>query len=208
MKVKSDTRVSSRMASPRLPQRRRGELRVAALLESAAATFAEKGYEAATMTEIAARAGAAIGSLYQFFPSKEALATALLDRYGELMEVGLTELVKGAKKLTARGFADTLIDRRLEPRPEREAVLALTDAPGVAGERARFAASIKRHFALALKSVNPSLSARRCRAMASVIVQLLKQVPALAEEDRRQHLGAVRELRELLALYIASTPAR
>src|SRR5882672_3892273 len=104
MKVKTNTRASSHIAQPKMPRRRRGDIRVAALLESAAATFAEKGYEAATMTEIAARADAAIGSLYQFFPSKEALAAALLRRYGDWMEVSLTELVKGARTLTARGF--------------------------------------------------------------------------------------------------------
>ena len=37
----------------------------------------EKGYDAATMTEIAARSGTAIGSLYRFFPSKESLSDAL-----------------------------------------------------------------------------------------------------------------------------------
>ena len=61
----------------RAPQRERGRARVASLTEAAAGVFAEKGYEAATMTEVAARAGAAIGSLYQFFPSKSALAEAL-----------------------------------------------------------------------------------------------------------------------------------
>src|SRR5262245_43792395 len=113
MKVKSNTRIASHSAQPKAPRRRRGEIRVAALLAAAAAVFAEKGYQAATMTEIAARAGAAIGSLYQFFPSKEALAAALLQRYGELMEQGLSELVAGARTLTPRGFADELITRRL-----------------------------------------------------------------------------------------------
>ena len=53
------------------PKRERGKQRVAALMDAGAELFAEKGYEATTMTEIASRAGAAIGSLYQFFPSKE-----------------------------------------------------------------------------------------------------------------------------------------
>ena len=35
------------------------------------------------MTEIAARSNTAIGSLYRFFPTKEVLADALLDRYWE-----------------------------------------------------------------------------------------------------------------------------
>ena len=150
----------------------------------------------------------AIGSLYQFFPSKEAVAAALLRRYGEWAEVSQTELVKEARMLTPRGFANTLIARRLELRPERKAVLAVMDAPGAAGERVRFGESTKRSIALALKAVNPSLSSRRCGAMASVIVQVLKQVPALVEEDRRQHLGVLRELRELLALYVAGARAR
>src|SRR5207253_2006161 len=42
----------------RAPKRERGKQRVAELLQAAAAVFAEKGYEAATMTEIAARADA------------------------------------------------------------------------------------------------------------------------------------------------------
>lgn len=203
MKVKTNTRPHSSISLARAPRRRRGELRVASILEAAAATFAEKGYEAATMTEIAVRAGAAIGSLYQFFPSKEALAGAILQRYAAWMEIGLSDVVKKAGKLTPRGFADLLIARRLERRPEREAVLAVVEAPGAAGELARFAEETRQNIAVALKAVNPSLSGRRCRAMASVIIQMLKQIPALVEEDSRHRLGLVRELRELLALYIA-----
>src|SRR5271165_141776 len=73
----------------RVPQRERGRRRVADLLQAAASLFAEKGYDAVTMTEVAARAGAPIGSLYQFFPSKEALADALLDRIGERLDDAL-----------------------------------------------------------------------------------------------------------------------
>ncbi len=71
------------LVAARAPQRERGRQRVADLLEAASAVFAEKGYAAATMTEIAARAGAPIGSLYQFFPGKESLGDALMRRYGE-----------------------------------------------------------------------------------------------------------------------------
>jgi AcrR family transcriptional regulator len=205
MKVKPYTRPASpaERAHARPPRRRRGELRVASLLDAAAAVFAENGYEAATMSEIAARAGSAIGSLYQFFPSKEALAEALLRRYAEWTEVGLTDLVKRAETLGPRGFAGLLIARRLDRRPEREALLAVAEAPGAAGERARVGEKIRQNIAVALRAVNPSLSARRRRAMASVILQVLKQVPMLVDEDRRQRLGLVSELRELLALYIA-----
>ena len=60
------------------PQRSNGKLRVAAILEAAAAVIAEKGYEGATMAEIAARSGTKIGSLYRFFPNKESIADTII----------------------------------------------------------------------------------------------------------------------------------
>src|SRR5260370_35552232 len=72
-----------------LPKRQRGKQRVAELLAAGAAVFAEKGYAAATMTEIAARAEAPIGSLYQFFPSQEALPHTLVQSYVALLPAAL-----------------------------------------------------------------------------------------------------------------------
>ena len=81
MSSQKSTAIAAKPAvEARAPKRERGKQRVAALMDSGAAVIAERGYGAATMTEIAARAGASIGSLYQFFPSKEVLADALLRR--------------------------------------------------------------------------------------------------------------------------------
>jgi AcrR family transcriptional regulator len=41
----------------------------------------EEGYDKATTNTIARRAGVSIGSLYQYFPNKEALVTALCERH-------------------------------------------------------------------------------------------------------------------------------
>lgn len=48
-----------------------------AILEAAAHIFADRGSEGATTDAIAARAGVSIGSLYQYFPSKQALLATL-----------------------------------------------------------------------------------------------------------------------------------
>jgi AcrR family transcriptional regulator len=53
----------------------------AALLEAAAAVIAEHGLAAASVREIARRAGATPGSLYHLFPDKAAFVTALTARY-------------------------------------------------------------------------------------------------------------------------------
>ena len=96
------------------PKRERGKQRVAALMDAGAELFAEKGYEATTMTEIASRAGAAIGSLYQFFPSKEALAEALFNRFAERAAASFAQVEARAPGCSARELADLLIDYKLD----------------------------------------------------------------------------------------------
>src|ERR1700722_4112279 len=92
----------------RAPKRARGKQRVAQLLRAAAAGFAEKGLAAATMTEIADRAGAPIGSLYQFFPAKEALADTLLREYAALLAADLQQL-----EARAAGISTTVLVEEL-----------------------------------------------------------------------------------------------
>lgn len=67
----------------RSPQQARGQQRVGLILDTAEQLFAERGYDAASTNEIAAQAGIPIGSVYQFFPNKEAILHALLARYRE-----------------------------------------------------------------------------------------------------------------------------
>lgn len=49
------------------------------ILESAYSLFEEKGYEKATMRELAARAGVGLGTIFQHFASKPALLVATFD---------------------------------------------------------------------------------------------------------------------------------
>lgn len=64
-----------------MPKQERGERRMQRLLDAAEQTFAELGYKAATTNEIAARAQTSIGTLYRFFPNKEAIVQHLSERY-------------------------------------------------------------------------------------------------------------------------------
>jgi len=70
-----------------LPQQARGEQRIAAILQAAAQVFYEVGFDAATTTMIAQRAQTAIGSLYDFFPNKEAIAQRLSEQFCEDLRV-------------------------------------------------------------------------------------------------------------------------
>ncbi len=67
----------------RTPQQERGQRRVQQILDAAAGLFSEVGYEAATTNMIAHRANTSIGSLYQFFPNKEAIVETLAQRLAD-----------------------------------------------------------------------------------------------------------------------------
>jgi AcrR family transcriptional regulator len=62
------------------PRQRRAVHTVDALLEAAALVLEEGGLEGFNTNAVARRAGASVGSLYQYFPSKDALTLALLLR--------------------------------------------------------------------------------------------------------------------------------
>src|ERR1700742_4494084 len=92
------------------PQRRPGQERVAALLDAAAAVIAEKDYDGATMSEVAARAGAQLGSLYRFFPNKDILANALIERFHVRVAEIFDSIDGKARPLSPEALADALLN--------------------------------------------------------------------------------------------------
>src|SRR5437763_17205259 len=60
--------------------RRRKAARPAEIVEAAFAVFAEKGFAAARLDEIAARAGVSKGALYLYFETKEELFRAVVEQ--------------------------------------------------------------------------------------------------------------------------------
>jgi AcrR family transcriptional regulator len=191
-------------AAARAPKRERGKQRVAALLDAGAALFAERGYHATTMTAIAQRAGAAIGSLYQFFPSKEALAEALFDRFAERAVASFARVEERAPGLSPVELADLMIGHKLGLRSDREgAEAALSSAIASIVERRKpLGDAVRARTAALLRSANPSLTKEEATAASVMIGQILKMVPALAADQEESGLPLVDEARTLLALYI------
>jgi AcrR family transcriptional regulator len=75
----SSTRIQDQRLTPRkLPKQSRSRESVEAILQAAAQVFERHGYAAGTTNRIAARAGVSIGTLYQYFPNKDAILVALV----------------------------------------------------------------------------------------------------------------------------------
>jgi AcrR family transcriptional regulator len=192
------------IAAARAPKQERGKQRVAELLRAATTVFAEKGYEAATMTEIAARANAPIGSLYQFFPEKEALADTLVQNYAALLAADLEALEARASRVNTRALVEDLFGLlRAHPR-ERAAALPIIEARmDVPTRRATFRPMLRGHVAAVLLAHVPGSPEKAARAMAVVVLQLMKAASALSdEEDFPGRKTGLRELQALAVQYV------
>lgn len=195
------------------PKRQRGRQRVSLIMAAATALFVEKGYAATTMTEIAARAETAIGSLYRFFPTKEILADALLARYGERMQSSLEELAGRAADLSPDSLAESLVNLLLALRTERAAAIALIERHGDSPDkRMQLRQTLRASLAGLLTAANPGLDRSQAESKGTLLLHLLKIIPLFAAESEPQREPLIGEIRHLLKLYITDArnggPAR
>ena len=65
----------------RRPRQARAQATVDAIVKATARVLVDEGYDRASTNRIAHAAGVSIGSLYQYFPSKEALVAALVESH-------------------------------------------------------------------------------------------------------------------------------
>lgn len=95
-----------------------------ALVKATAHILVKEGYEKTSTNKIAKAAGASIGSLYQYFPNKEALVAAVIDRHkDELLQVVRNAIIGVAAlpvEVAMRELVKMAIDaHRLNPKLHR-----------------------------------------------------------------------------------------
>lgn len=82
------------MSPERLTPERRRQLTQEALIEAAVQVFTKKGFNGASLDEIAETAGFSRGAIYSNFGSKEELLSAVLDHYNDLRLAGMAEAIE------------------------------------------------------------------------------------------------------------------
>jgi len=108
----------------KLGSQRRSRITVDALLGATARILVSRGYDQASTNKIARTAGVSIGSLYQYFPGKEALVAELIRRHKqEMMQLLSSALVQVSMRPVgeaARELVKVMIDaHRVNPRLHR-----------------------------------------------------------------------------------------
>lgn len=169
----------------RRPRQGRGQQRVETILDAAEQLYAEIGYEAATTNEIAARASTAIGSLYQFFPNKEAILHALVERY----RAGFAALIENpveqsAADQTLAGQIARLVDAMIAYGGEHPGLIRVVlqpgAAPAIAGAARPLFDELTQRIEAVLEQYVPHLNAERRSLAAEVGITTAMALLSLA----------------------------
>ena len=102
----------------------RSRATVDALVEATARVLVKEGFDKASTNRIAETAGVSIGSLYQYFPGKDALVAAVIDRHTEdLMQVvrdTLAEVIELPLERAVRRIVSVAVEaHRVDPKLHR-----------------------------------------------------------------------------------------
>jgi AcrR family transcriptional regulator len=185
-------------------RQKRGERRVATILEAAAKLFAEHGLEGTSMSAIAAASETAIGSLYQFFPNKEAIVASLAESYvaewQQMRRAAVQEFPAG----DIRAAMSHGLDLALDFTRRHAAAQAFLEAnPGTASWIAALQSEID-DIVDSLGRVAPAVPAAKLRLYAKLANGLIKGALRMIAQvdDPAERAALTEEFKEALWAYL------
>ncbi|GAA3061244.1 TetR/AcrR family transcriptional regulator [Streptomyces roseofulvus] len=195
------------------PRRRqaRGERRIAQLLQAAADVFCANGYTASSTNAIAREAKVSPGTLYQYFPNKEAIAVELGGRLIQQMREAHGQVFTPANlALPLRELIDAVLDPMIEFNCLNPAFLALmhgSEVPGrIAEEHDELHASLLSQVreTIGARAV-PPLAADELDRVADMAFAVFKGglVLIVAAPEGPVRDAAVAELKKVMFRYLA-----
>ncbi len=195
-------------------RQQRGMLRVEEILQAAGVLFAERGYDKVTTNMIAARAGVSPGSLYQFFPNKEAIAQAFAaDATEHLHRVYDTLLSSEVMILPLQVFVDTFVDAIIAFNRNYPGYLALelgsTLSSSLALVLAEFQQGLQTRLDALLAAYWPHSTPEQRQLPLLVSYRLfLALLPLVLQGAEEEQWAIVRELKAVLYRYWEPIVAR
>lgn len=107
-----------RSLTRREPKQQRSRQTVGAVLEAVHVVVKRHGPHALTTNRIAEVAGVSVGSLYQYFPDKQAIFTALHDRHVEDVRQAIKQTTDAWASAPLEEFTRELVQRLLDAHAE------------------------------------------------------------------------------------------
>jgi AcrR family transcriptional regulator len=132
------------------PVQRRSEATVEAIFDAAIQVLQITGYRSLTTTRVAERAGVSVGTLYQYYPNKQALVAALLVRFLARIETTLMDCCRTADGRDLAAVSTILMDAYLAIKLERPEVSAALHEPMNGAVGAEMAQAARQRITAAL----------------------------------------------------------
>jgi AcrR family transcriptional regulator len=194
----------------RRPRQARAVERFERILDTAEQVFAEVGYEAATTNLIAQQAGTSVGSLYEFFPNKGALASALAERYTERIGTLYATLIVDEPDITGHELISRVVAAIDNFYREHPGAVPLLNGRHTSDQLADASAVLQRAL---VKRVEAVISSRRAdvpqprrQLVSQVIAEMTRALLVLADEvPFHQRAAVVREIERAIIGYLAQT---
>jgi AcrR family transcriptional regulator len=202
-----------RLAPRKEPRQARARETVEAILRAAIHVFATHGYACTTTNLVAERAGVSVGSLYQYFPHKNAILAALHQRHtapvAEVVAHALARFADPSMSLED-GFRELIgeLQRVHDADPELTRVVSEL-APQVEGLELTLRKR-EEHSAAAVEAIlraRPEVRAGDRRVMAHVLTQATESMTRWLQHDLPPGLDradAADEVARLLAGYLTA----
>ncbi len=197
-----------RKTAPRKqPRQQRSRALVDTLLGATARILKERSLEDTTTNEIARMAGVSVGSLYQYFPSKEALAAALIERK---VELDLQEVAKTSERMmgqpleaVVREAVRTILAMHRRDQGLMRALLELVPKVGRYAQVREAAAQGRQALRLLLEVYRPVLRNMDLDLATFIIGRGLEELAHAAVQERPELLDDPRFADELTHLVLA-----
>jgi AcrR family transcriptional regulator len=190
---------------------------VETLLDATARVLTREGYDRASTNRIAATAGVSVGSLYQYFPNKEALVAALVARHNRDMLQLLRDALKKVASLDLATAMRELVKATLDAHLVDPALHRIfSEQVPRMGQLAKIEALQRETFLLVrayLEERRKEISVRDLDAATSILVTTVEALthefvirkPDALDRDRERFID---EVTRLIAGYLMPRPPR
>lgn len=190
----------------RKPRQARALERVERILDTAEQVFAEVGYDAATTNLIATQAGTSVGSLYEFFPNKAALAIALAERYTIQIGTLYDTLIVDQPDVEGPMIVERVVEALDDFYRRHPGAVPLLNGRHTSDELAEAGTSLQRAMVRRIEAVfaaRSDMPAPRRFLVAQVIAEISRSLLALADEvPLHQRKAVIREVERAINGYL------
>jgi AcrR family transcriptional regulator len=190
----------------RTPKQKRGQQRVEQILDAAARLVVSEGYENVSTNAIAGEAETSIGSLYQFFPNKEAIYLALAQRYVDELSGLLTQMAADEDETLSfpvrfEHLLDQLAQFYIENPGFQPLLFGSYKTAVMASGEEILNQMIEGVDAILARNTDIPEPPRRMQA--SIIVHTLKStLPLIVTKDEAESQRAILEIKRLMRSYL------